>query len=64
MSDAANKLLTAEEVAKILQVKRQTVYTWARERKIPSLRLGRLTRFRVSDFCNFEWVNKSKKGCT
>lgn len=60
MSDAANKLLTAEEVAQILQVKTQTVYTWARESKIPSLRLGRLTRFRASDFINFEWVNRLK----
>ena len=60
MGDESNKLLRAEEVAQILQVKTQTVYTWARESKIPSLRLGRLTRFQASDFYNFEWVNRLK----
>jgi len=60
MGEESNKLLKAEEVAQILQIKTQTVYTWARERKIPSLRLGRLTRFRASDFCSFEWVKRLK----
>jgi len=60
MVEESDKLLKAEEVAQILQIKTQTVYTWARERKIPSLRLGRLTRFRASDFYNFEWVNRLK----
>ncbi len=61
MSQRIPSLLKAEEVAQILKVKPQTIYIWAREGKIPSIRLGRLTRFRESDVRNFDWAEDIKK---
>lgn len=56
MEKQVDSLLTAEEVAKILRVKPQTIYEWAKRGILPSIRLGRLTRFRKSDMVNFEWA--------
>lgn len=44
-----DRLLTVDEAAAVLQVSAQIVRQWARERKIPALRLGeRYWRFRRS----------------
>lgn len=40
----AKRLLTAEEVADLLHVERNTVYRWMREGKLPSVKIGRLCR--------------------
>ena len=53
-------LLTAAEVGKILRIRQHTVYIWAKQGIIPSIKLGRLTRFRASDFCDFEWASRLK----
>ena len=37
--------LTAKQVAEYLQVKPLTIYQWAREGKIPSIKIGRVWRF-------------------
>jgi excisionase family DNA binding protein len=37
-------LITADDVAAILNVRRSTVYEWARMSYLPSVRLGRGTR--------------------
>lgn len=42
-------LLTAEEVAEMLRVKKKTVYDWVRLRRIPYCRVGRLVRFKPAD---------------
>lgn len=43
-------LLTAGEVAKILRIHKVTVYRWAEEGRIPTVRLGKETvRFRRED---------------
>jgi excisionase family DNA binding protein len=39
-------LLTADDVAQMLQVKRSWVYAAARQGQIPHVRLGRYIRFR------------------
>jgi len=42
-------LLTPAEAANILRVKLNTLYTWAYRRQIPSLKVGKLLRFRRQD---------------
>ena len=37
------RLVTADEVAEYLQVKRRTVVLWAMQRRIPSVRMGART---------------------
>lgn len=41
----ADEVLTAEEVSTLLKVNKDTVYRLAREKKIPSFRVGRRVRF-------------------
>lgn len=41
----SSRLLTADEVAAILRVKRSWVYTATRSNRIPHIRLGRYVRF-------------------
>ena len=44
------KLLTAEEVAEVLQVSPRTIREWARTRKIPAVRVSRkVRRFDLQD---------------
>ncbi len=45
---SADSLLTAEEVAALLQVTCSWVYAETRKRRIPHLRLGRYVRYRRS----------------
>lgn len=43
------KLLTPEQVAEQLGVKKSTIYKWTHEGYIPHVKLGRLVRFRQPD---------------
>jgi excisionase family DNA binding protein len=48
-SEPEDRLLTVEEAADVLQVSAYMVRQWARERKIPAIRMGeRYWRFRRS----------------
>lgn len=47
MSDN-DKIMTLEEVADYLRLTPQTIYTWAQERKIPAVKLGKEWRFKKS----------------
>jgi excisionase family DNA binding protein len=49
-----NDILTLEEVAAYLKLKPQTIYTWAQEKKIPAVKLGKEWRFRRSIID--EWI--------
>lgn len=40
-----DELLTASETANILKVSPQAIYLWAKEYRIPCIRLGRTVRF-------------------
>ena len=42
----ADDILTIEQVAKIFQMKPQTIYKWAEEGIIPGVKLGKEWRFR------------------
>lgn len=39
------KLLRPDEVADLLQVKITTIYTWVKDGKLPSIRIGNTIRF-------------------
>ncbi len=45
--------LTAKQVADYLQVKPLTIYQWAREGKIPAIKIGRIWRFKKEAIDNF-----------
>ena len=42
-------LLTIDEAAKLLRVKRSTLYSWVHRRQIPFQKVGSLLRFRKDD---------------
>ncbi len=48
-AQAPNHLVDVSEAARILGLKKSTVYQWAYERRLPTIKLGRALRFRVSD---------------
>jgi excisionase family DNA binding protein len=43
-----DKIMTLEEVAEYLRLTPQTIYTWAQEKKIPAVKLGKEWRFKRS----------------
>ncbi|MDD3631492.1 MAG: helix-turn-helix domain-containing protein [Atribacterota bacterium] len=45
--------LTAKQVAEYLQVKPLTIYQWAREDKIPAIKIGRIWRFKKEAIDNY-----------
>ncbi|HEX2975809.1 MAG TPA: helix-turn-helix domain-containing protein [Bacteroidales bacterium] len=45
---ADDKIMTLEEVADYLRLTPQTIYTWAQEKKIPAVKLGKEWRFKKS----------------
>ena len=48
------KLLTAKQVAELLEVKISTVFDWVARGVIPYVKLGRLIRFKKPEI--FRWV--------
>ncbi|MBI4167174.1 MAG: helix-turn-helix domain-containing protein [Acidobacteria bacterium] len=58
---AVEKLLTVSEVADLLKVKPSTIYTWARQDRIPHIRIGRLVRFvlsQIEEFISRRWTRR------
>lgn len=51
-----DKIMTLEEVAEYLRLTPQTIYTWAQEKKIPAVKLGKEWRFKKSLIDN--WFNE------
>ena len=43
------KLLTIDDLARILLVKKSTIYQWVHLRLIPFVKVGRFVRFREKD---------------
>ena len=52
------KILTIEEVAELLKVKKSTLYSWVSAKRIPSFKLHGLVRFDKDEIEG--WVRKSK----
>jgi len=44
-----DKLLTVDDVAKVLSVKKSTIYQWVHMRLIPYIKVGRFVRFKEKD---------------
>jgi excisionase family DNA binding protein len=62
-TDWAEPLLRPEAVARLLSCSPKTVYAWAASGLIPSVRLGRLVRFRSVDVWRFiEAHAEARKG--
>jgi len=53
-----DSLMTVEEVAKYLKVEQSTIYTWAKEGKIPGIKIGRFWRFKEEDID--KWLEQRK----
>lgn len=47
-SSSFEPLLDSEQAALLLDVHEKTVVRWARQKKLPAMRLGKLWRFRAS----------------
>jgi len=50
------KLLTVEEVAELLSVKKSTIYSWTHSGFIPHVKLGNKLRFKESEI--EKWIEK------
>lgn len=51
-------LMTPTDVSDLLQIKVMTIYKWIWEKKIPSVKIGRLVRIRKSDALKMIQVNR------
>jgi excisionase family DNA binding protein len=54
-----SEVMTAQEIAKYLNVKVQTVYRLARRREIPSYRVGGQWRFELENIK--DWIEQEEK---
>jgi len=52
------RLLNISEAAEYLGVKKNTLYSWVNQRKIPYVKIGRLVKFDLRDID--KWIEKSK----
>lgn len=52
-SSRETRLLTAPDVARILNISKAAAYQLIQQRKIPSIRIGRSVRVREEDLTNF-----------
>ena len=56
----SDRLLTAEDVAELLQLRVDHIYKLARRNEIPHLRFGRTLRFRSAAL--EEWLRVTERG--
>jgi excisionase family DNA binding protein len=56
------RLLTANEVAKILNISQSKVYSLMSERKIPTITIGKNVRVSIEDLEKFLAMNRSSNG--
>jgi len=53
------EFLTAEELGRLLKVKKSTIYHWTSAGFVPHVKVGRFIRFRVSDI--EQWLRQRKR---
>ena len=53
MSEAKDRLLTAEELAQYLNVAKHSIYRWVEQNRIPHVRVGRALRFNLQEVETF-----------
>ena len=54
------KLLTIEKAAKYLDIHPGTLYRWARAKKIPAVKMGKVWRFKKERL--EDWVERQTQG--
>jgi excisionase family DNA binding protein len=54
------KILTVNQVAELIQAKPSTVYAWAEQSRIPSIKINGLRRFIESEILS--WLDNLAKG--
>lgn len=54
-----DRLLSVEDAAGLLQISEYTIREWARDGKIPAMRMGRYWRFRKSSLD--AWINDQER---
>lgn len=54
-----DRLLTPQEVADLLQVRKSTIYQWTHIGYIPHFKLGRFVRFRDCDV--LKWLESKRR---
>ena len=52
------KLLTPEEISRVLNVRLSTIYKWTHMGSIPYIKVGKFIRFKEKDIK--EWVGKKE----
>jgi len=60
MKKRMSRLMSVEELAQYLGLRKQTIYNWLHQRKISGLKIGKVWRFdrKYID----EWLKKCSKG--
>lgn len=55
-----DRLLSVQEAADLMQISAYTLREWARDGKVPAIRLGKLWRFRR--LALLDWVESQERG--
>jgi len=58
---SAERYVSAAEISAYLGVKQSTIYKWVHLKKIPSHKVGRLLKFRISEVDKWIHSGKSKR---
>ena len=58
-----SKLMSIEETAEYLGIKKSTLYSWVFQRKIPHIKLGRLVKFDPNDVEQLLKQNRIESQC-
>ena len=53
------KLMTIQDIAKYLQIKERTIYSWVQNSKIPGFKIGNTWRFKREDIDL--WIEERKR---
>ncbi|MFC2048689.1 helix-turn-helix domain-containing protein [Elusimicrobiota bacterium] len=53
-----NEIFTADELADYLRIKKNTIYIWVSQKRIPYTKIGRCTRFKRSEIDR--WIKENE----
>ena len=51
------QLINAEEVSQMLGIRRDSIYRWVSQKRIPSVKMGRATRFDLEEIN--KWIKEN-----
>lgn len=54
-------LLNADEVSQMIDVRRDTIYRWVSQKRIPYVKVGRSTKFNIDAIS--EWLKEASVAC-